>query len=122
MNNFPIDGSRLDVHDEDKVIVQNVLAVVQCLKAEKILKSWNVDHVAGIYILEAYIKDDVDFEYSKPELDTVYDVNPLRVLSVSLARVADKMRLKVRISDHNEPIMLTETQVIAVRKRARWGM
>ncbi len=55
------------------------------------------------------------------ELDTIYDVNPLRVVSASVARTGGKMRVKVRISDRNEPLMLTETQVLVVRKRARWA-
>jgi hypothetical protein len=38
-----------------------------------------------------------------------------------VARVAGKLRLKVRVSDRNEPLMLTETQVLTVRKRARWA-
>jgi hypothetical protein len=38
-----------------------------------------------------------------------------------VARTGGKMRVKVRISDRNEPLMLTETQVLVVRKRARWA-
>jgi hypothetical protein len=44
------------------------------------------------------------------------------VLSVAVGSVAGKPRIKVRISDRNEPLMLTETQIVTVRKRARWAV
>lgn len=110
-----------NVHAEDRVIVRNVVAAIEALKAEKILLSWTVDTGPGAYVINAYINDSADCEFSRAELDTIHDVNPLRVLSASVARVAGKMRLKVRISDRNEPLMLTETQIVTVRKRARWA-
>jgi hypothetical protein len=110
-----------NVHVEDRVIVRNVVAAIEALKLDKILLSWTVETAQGGYAVNAYIVDGVDCEFSKAELDTVHDVNPLRVLSASVARVGGKMRLKVRVSDRNEPLMLTETQVVTVRKRARWA-
>lgn len=111
-----------NVHVEDRVIVRNVVAAIEALKVEKILLSWTVDTGPGAYVVNAYINDSVDCEFSRSELDTVHDVNPLRVLSASVARIGGKLRLKVRISDRNEPLMLTETQIVAVRKRARWAL
>ena len=110
-----------NVHPEDRVVVRNVVAAIEALKAEKILLSWTVDTAPGVYVINAYISDAVDCEFSRAELDTVHDINPLRVLSAAVARVGGKMRLKVRVSDRNEPLMLTETQVVSVRKRARWA-
>ena len=110
-----------NVHVEDRVIIRNVVAAIEALKVEKILLSWTVDTGQGGYVVNAYIVDGVDCEFSKAELDTVHDVNPLRVLSASVARIGGKMRVRVRVSDRNEPLMLTETQVVAVRKRARWA-
>jgi hypothetical protein len=72
-------------------------------------------------VVNAYINDAADCDFSRAELDTVHEVNPLRVLSASVARVAGKLRLKGRDPDRNEPLMLTETQVLTVRKRARWA-
>ena len=109
------------VHAEDKIIVQNVIAAIEALKVDKILLSWQVDTGIKGYVVNALINDTVDCEFSKAELDTIHDVNPLRVLSAGVARVGGKLRLKVRVSDRNEPLMLTETQVLTVRKRARWA-
>lgn len=110
-----------NVHAEDQIIVRNVVAAIEALKLEKILLSWTVDAGHGCYTVNAYINDASDCEFSKAELDTIHDVNPLRVLSASVARTGGKMRIKVRISDRNEPLMLTETQVLVVRKKARWA-
>ncbi len=110
-----------NVHAEDRVIVRNVVAAIEALKLEKILLSWTVDAAQGAYTVNAYINDAVDCEFSRAELDTIHDVNPLRVLSASVARTGGKLRLRVRVSDRNEPLMLTETQIVSVRKRARWG-
>ena len=111
-----------NVHVEDRIIIRNVVAAIEALKMEKILLSWTVDTVPNSYVINAYINDAVDCEFSRTELETIHDVNPLRVLSASIARVAGKLRLKVRVSDRNEPIVLTETQVVSVRKRSRWSM
>jgi hypothetical protein len=110
-----------NVHAEDQVIVRNVVAAIEALKQDKILLSWTVDSSNGYYTVNAFINDSADCKFSKTELDTIHDVNPLRVVSASVARTGGKMRVKVRISDRNEPLMLTETQVVAVRKRARWA-
>ena len=111
-----------NVHVEDRVIIRNVVAAIEALKAEKILLSWTVDAANNAYTVNAYITDSFDCEFSRADLDTIHDVNPLRVMSASVARVGSKLRLKVRVSDRNEPLILTETQVVCVRKRSRWGL
>ena len=70
-----------NVHAEDKIIVQNVVAAIEALKVEKILLSWTVDLGPGGYVINAYINDGADCEFTKAELETIHDVNPLRVLS-----------------------------------------
>lgn len=106
------------VHDEDKPIVKNVIAVVEQLK-DKMFKSWSCSVAKGYYVLTVYFHDG-DWELSSRELDTIYEVNPLRVTSVCLQSLGQKITLRVKISDRNEPIMLTDTQLVYVRKRSRW--
>jgi hypothetical protein len=110
-----------NVHAEDQVIIRNVVAVIELLKIEKILLSWAVDTNQGYYTISAFINDTSDCEFSKAELDTIHDVNPLRVISAAVSRISGKMRIKVKVSDRNEPLMLTDTQVVVVRKKARWA-
>ncbi len=111
-----------NVHVEDRIIVRNVAAAIEALKAEKVLSAWTVETGPGCYSVNAFINEGVDWEFSKAELESVHDVNPCRVLSVAVGSVAGKPRIKVRISDRNEPLMLTETQIVTVRKRARWAV
>ena len=111
-----------NVHAEDRIIVRNVAAAIEALKAEKVLSKWTVETGPGCYSVNAFIYVGVDWEFSKAVLESVHDVNPCRVLSVAVGSVAGKPRIKVRISDRNEPLMLTETQIVTVRKRARWAV
>lgn len=110
------------VHDEDKIIVKNIVAVIEKLKTEKIFTSWNVEAVSGIYLLSAYINETDDFEISNAELQSIQDVNPLRIISAAVGRSGGKSKLRIRVSDRNEPIILTETQLFTVRKRSRWAV
>ena len=110
-----------NVHPEDHIIIRNVVAAIEALKVEKILLSWTVDTPNNSYIVNASISGTADCEFSRAELNTVNDVNPLRVLSVAVAPDGGKLKLKVLVSDRNEPLMLTETQIVSVRKRARWA-
>jgi hypothetical protein len=107
------------VHEEDRPIVRNVVAVIEVLKKQKLFTSWTCHVGAGFYMVTAHI-DDVEFEFSARELETLHEVSPLRVLSVSIHRQGARCSLKVRVSDRNQPLMLTETQVLHVRKRSRW--
>ena len=113
-----------NVHPEDRIIIRNVVAAIEALKADKILLSWNVESPergGGFYTVNAYVNDTADCEFSRQELDSIHDVNPLRVVCASVARSGGKLRLKVRVSHRDEPLILTETQIVNVRKRARWA-
>jgi hypothetical protein len=108
------------VHEEDRPIIRNVAAAIQALKADRIFTSWTIAVCKGGYVVNAYIADGVDCEFGARELDIVYDVSPLRILSAATARQGGKFMVRVRISDRNEPIMLTEVTISHVRKRSRW--
>ena len=114
-----MDASLDRVHEEDRTIVRNVIAAIEVMKREKLFTSWTCNVSKGCYIVEANIGD-VDCEFSSRELEILHDVNPLRVVSVSIQMQGSKNSLRVRISDRNEPLMLTEMQVLRVRKRSRW--
>lgn len=108
------------VHEEDRPIVKNVAAAIEALKVDRIFTSWTVVIGNGGYVLNAYIADSADCELSSRELDIIHSVSPLRVISAAMARQSGKLMLRVRITDRNEPIMLTEVTISHVRKRSRW--
>lgn len=107
------------VHEEDRPIVRNVISALNILKKTKIFSSWNCTVVKRFYIITAYFVEG-EWEIGTKELDLIYDVNPLRVLSVSFQFVNQKHSLKIKISDRDEPIMMTETELVHVRKRTKW--
>lgn len=108
------------VHVEDRPIIRNVVAAIEVIKPEKILTAWEVQLNKGCYIVNAFVRDDTDCEFSTRELETIHDVSPLRIQSVSVSRQNNKLSIKVRISDRDTPLILTETQIVHVRKRSKW--
>ena len=107
------------VHEEDRPVVRNVIAALELIKKAKLFTSWTCIVGKGHYTVTAFLADG-DWELGTRELDTLYEVNPLRVLSVSVQSQNGRPSLRIRISDKNEPLMLTETQLVHVRKRSRW--
>jgi len=107
------------VHQEDRLIIKNVIAAIEAMKKGKLFTSWTCDLGKGCYIVTAHITE-ADCEFSSRELEMLHDVSPLRVLSVSIQRQSGKNSLRVRVSDKDQPLMLTDTQVVHVRKRSRW--
>jgi hypothetical protein len=109
------------VHEEDRPIVRNVIASLEAIRKAKLFTSWSCSVGKGHYIVTAYLTD-TDWELGSRELETIHDVNPLRVVSVCVQSQAKRPSVRVKISDRNEPLMLTETQLVHVRKRSRWLM
>lgn len=107
-------------HEEDRPLLRNVVAGIQALKKGRVLTSWSVTLGGGCYLVTAFVADGVDIEFGSREIDMLHDISPLRVVAVSVGRIGGKLVLTVRVSDKDEPLMLTETQVVHVRKRSRW--
>lgn len=111
------------VHEEDRPIIENVVAALDAIKAckaDNLFTSWTCHVEPGCYVVTAFLADGADCEFCARELELVHDVSPLRVLSASVQRVGSRLSLRVRVSDRDAPIMLTEAQVVRVRKRSRW--
>jgi hypothetical protein len=104
---------------EDRLIIKNVTAAMEAMNKGKLFTSWTCDLGKGCYIITAHITE-ADCEFSSRELTMLHDVSPLRVLSVSIQRQSGKNSLRVRVSDKDQPLMLTDTQIVHVRKRSRW--
>jgi hypothetical protein len=107
------------VHEEDRPIVRNVISALGIIKKAKLFSSWTCKVVKRYYVITAYFVEG-EWEVGTKELDILYDVNPLRVLNVSIQFINQKTALIIKIADRDEPLMLTETELIHVRKRSRW--
>jgi hypothetical protein len=53
-----------NVHVEDHIIIRSVVTAIEALKVEKILLLWTVDAGQGVYVVNSYIVDGVDGEFS----------------------------------------------------------
>lgn len=112
-----------NVHDEDKVIVRNVLyAAKVCISESEGIDNWAVTvHDRG-YIVNVYLAEHMDVSLPLRDLMTIQEVNPLRVLNVSVLRpVKNPASIRVFVSNKDQPISLTETDVVRIRKRARFA-
>jgi hypothetical protein len=107
------------VLEEDRPIVRNIIAVLESLHKPSLFTSWTCHVGRGHYLITAFFASG-DWSVSSRELDVLYDVNPLRVLSVVLGHQAQKLALRIKLSDRDAPIMISETQLVSIRKRSRW--
>jgi hypothetical protein len=111
------------VHAEDRPVIGNVVAALDAIKAakaESLFTSWTCHVETGCYVVTAFLSD-ADCDFSARELELVHDVSPLRVLGVAVHRAGGKLSLRVRVSDRDAPIMLTDAHVVRVRKRVWWA-
>jgi len=98
------------VHEEDRPIVRNVVAALEHIKKAKLFTSWTCTVAKGCYMVTAFLADG-DWELGVRELETIHEVNPLRVLSVSVHSHGQRVAVRVRISDRNEPLTLTRPRL-----------
>jgi hypothetical protein len=109
------------VLEEDRPIVKNVVQVLQSLQTPSLFTNWTCHVGKGHYIITAFFVDK-DWDLSHRELELLYDVNPLRIISVIMHHQFQRLSLKIKISDRNSPIILTETQLVSIKKRSRWSL
>ena len=107
------------VKSDDKVLVRDVIRLIQTLKK---CTTWTTNVVPRGYEILCWIntKDDVDITLD--ELDLIQQVNPLRVQfsGVRFFSATGKVALRVHILNQSEPIMIQEQTLVRMRKRSRW--
>ena len=110
------------VYSEDKVVVRNVLyAAKMCLRESNQLENWSVVVQDKSYVLNMYFAADSEVDINVRDLNTIVDVNPLRVLSVSIVKIGNcTLTLRAVVGNKDHPLMLTETDVVRIRKRSRF--
>ena len=111
-----------NVHAEDRVVVRNVLYAAQaCLQGENKLENWAVTLHDKHYVVNMYLSGGSDFDVNLRDMQLIADVNPLRVVSVNLSRVGSAaVALRVVVSNRDQPVVITETEVVRLRKRRRF--
>ena len=110
------------VYGEDKTVVRNVLyAAKMCLRESNKLDNWSVVVQDKSYVSNMYFSPDSEFDVSVRDLNTIVDISPLRVLSVSVVKISTAtIALRVVVGNKDHPLILTETDVVRIRKRSRF--
>lgn len=109
------------VADEDKTVVRNVLyAIRACISEENEVANWAVVLNDKGYTVNVYFGQSGNINISLRDLQTIQDVSPLRLTSINIVQGQGKTpSIKASIMNKDQPIMLTETDVVRVRKRLK---
>ena len=113
-----LEAKLVAVKAEDKILVMDVIRVVQALK---LCADYTINLAPRGYEALCWLKTDDDAEMSLEELELVNEVNPTRVKVVGVRFVkGGKACVRVRVISMSEPCMMNDTVLFKVRKRARW--
>ena len=108
------------VAPDDQALVQNVCAVMATLRKDIVVNDISITSAGQVYHVVAGFPKGMVVEVGKTEMDSIIDVNPLRVSSVSVLSDGTKASLKVRVCSMDHPVTITETSLVRVTKKRRW--
>lgn len=84
--------------------------------------NWNVKVTEKGYIINLYFADEIDLILPLNHLLSIQDVNPVRVSGIALIRPQkNQTHVRVFVSNRDQPVCVTETDIVRVRKRKRFG-
>jgi hypothetical protein len=83
----PLEG----VHEEDRLIIENVVAAMEDMK---LFTSWTCDSDKGCYVVTGHMIE-AYYELSPRELDMLRNVSPLRVMSIQRPPGENSLCVKV---------------------------
>ena len=110
------------VKQEDKTLVRNVIYLLHvCKHPARLCVSWSVTNSRSGdgYEVTGFLESGKDFEILKEDLDIICLADPLRVKSISIAKTGDSPRIVIKVLSHSEPVMMTELDVLTLRKKKR---
>jgi hypothetical protein len=110
----------------DKVLVRNILYAAWALQeSENQCISWNVQTKTWGYVINVTFAQ--TFSTSLQDMQLIKDLSSLRIENVMI-RNADKSSidnvvigavLVVKLLNHDQPVTITETEIVRVKKRHR---
>eukprot|EP00961_Rhodomonas_salina_P052055 698837-Rhodomonas_salina.2 len=123
----PIIESTVDmscVTATDYNLVKDVCAVLaslcRCVAGDSATKISVSLRKAQLYCVMATFSKDCVVNISKGELETLTDVNPLRVVESSVMYNCDGLHVKVTVCGYDHPVTVTETALVRIVKKRRW--
>ena len=112
-----------NVLPRDYVLVRDVCAVLATVcksTSKQALDKISVCTNADIYYITASFTKGYVIELSKAELDTICDVNPLRVLCISVLYDGERVNIKVKVASYDHPLTVTNTDIVRIVKKRKW--
>jgi hypothetical protein len=107
----------------DQALVKDVCAVLASVfragaqpAAERVAVSSN----GKVYLVVASFAKGAVVEVAKADLDTVCDVNPLRVVAASVLHDGERPHVKVKVCGFDHPVTVTDTHLVRVVRKRRW--
>ena len=124
----PADAKLSGVHADDKALVRDCLTVLQALHKNKgILKDWHVRVLTNTmnttgYDLSATVdtSQKAEWEIHFSDLDVIKQLDFARVGPISVRGVGGTTQIKIHIISKCVPVMVTEVDIVRLKKRTRW--
>ena len=124
----PADAKLNGVHADDKALVRDCLTVLQALHKNKdILKDWHVRVLTNAmnttgYELSATVKttEKPEWEIHFSDLDVIKQLDFARVGPISVRGIGNTTQIKIHIISKCVPVMVTEVDIVRLKKRTRW--
>jgi hypothetical protein len=118
-----VDSLELDeVDKEDRALVADVVSVLSALKRSSlVVKGYIVCPRATYYEVQAFVDTrNGEWEIGCDDLELIKRLDDNRVRPVTVRAAGQSVQIVVGVLKRSERVMVTEHDVIRVRKRQRW--
>ncbi len=110
------------VHDDDKVLVENVIRTMQVLRTHDFVYNFEVvPNVKGYDVIGTLTKSfDRELILTSADFEIIQSVSPTRINTVMVQVSNNALELVVRVFSHNTPITFSTVQISHISKKTRW--
>ena len=110
------------VHDEDKVLVGNVIRTMQVLRTHDFVFNFEVvPNIKGYDVIGTLAKSfDRELIITSADFEIIQSVSPARISTVMVQVSNNALELVVRVFAHNTPITFSTVQISHINKKTRW--
>ena len=110
------------VHDEDKILVGNVIKTMQVLRTHEFVFNFEVvQNVKGYDVIGTLAKSfDRELILASADFEIIQSVSPARINTVMVQVSNNALELVVRVLSHNTPITFSTVQISHISKKTRW--
>ena len=110
----------MNVPDSDKILLQNIVHLVQDSIAEVNVSLMEVEKGSEVYNIRLPMSMRT-FIVSLEQLRQIQAYSPARICDVSVALTSDTPHVTLRVTTETRPLMYSEIDIIRIRKRRCLG-